>query len=282
VNDLVGILDAVNPPRLPASNETVIKTRLLDHAPGASKPVFVGLVNPSSGSGVLINSAPLTNYIDTSREGLLHYLASKVYSGQGAHSLFMKTWGSGLAYSNGVGSSPANGRMSYYAERCPELPQTLRFVIDQVKNTPRDTTLADYCIAAAFQEFRSASSYESRGESMAADLADGTTPDQVRTFRKAILEMRKTPHLIDLLYDRVPEVYNRILPGFGGTSPEDIQGGIYYVIGPEKQLSLYEQYLQTAVGRDAKLYRLYPRDYWITLENEALGMTGNTGGQDKN
>ena len=42
-----------------------------------------------------------------------------------------------------------------------------------------------------------------------------------------------------------------------------VEGGVYYVIGPEKQLAAYEQYLKTVEGADAKLYRIYPRDYWI-------------------
>ena len=42
----------------------------------------------------------------------------------------MKTWAAGLAYSNGI-RVLLDGRMHYYAERTPELPQTLKFVIDE-------------------------------------------------------------------------------------------------------------------------------------------------------
>src|SRR5262249_44831758 len=139
-----------------------IDARLGEHAPDAARPVFVGLVNPNTRGGVFMNSAPGVTYDDTSREALLGFLASKLYAGGGAHGIFMKTWGAGLAYSNGVGGSPSTGRMNYYAERCPELPQTLKFVIGELQRAPREPELAEYAVAQALGEFRSASSYEGR------------------------------------------------------------------------------------------------------------------------
>jgi hypothetical protein len=38
---------------------------------------------------------------------------------------------------------------------------------------------------------------------------------------------------------------------------------IYFVIGPERQLDLYEAYLKSVEGADGRLYRLYPRDFWM-------------------
>jgi hypothetical protein len=35
------------------------------------------------------------------------------------------------------------------------------------------------------------------------------------------------------------------------------------VIGNAKQLAAYQEYLKAAVGKDATLYKLYPRDFWI-------------------
>ena len=98
---------------------------------------------------------------------------------------------------------------------------------------------------------------------MAADIADGTPPEAVRRFRQALLELRRTPNLSDELFRRMPAVYGRILPGLGGRAA-DVKGGVFYVIGPEKQLAAYEQYLKTVEGPDTKLFRIYPRDYWVT------------------
>lgn len=257
----------------------VILSRVRERLGEREAPVFVGLVNPNTQGGVFINTAPSATYLDAdNRDLLLDYLASLLYSGGGAHGIFIKTWGAGLAYSNGVSSSPAAGRIQYYAERTPELPQTLRFVIDELKKARPDPNLVEYAVALAFLQFRSASSYESRGEGMAADIADGIPPETVRKFRQAILALRKTPNLSDELFKRMNNVYARVMPGFG-TRARDVQGGVFYVIGPEKQLNSYEQYLKTVEGPDARLYRIYPRDYWMTMKGTDAGSAGRSGGR---
>ncbi|HEV7894066.1 MAG TPA: hypothetical protein VGP08_25850 [Pyrinomonadaceae bacterium] len=243
----------------------LVESRVRERLRSNERPVFVGLVNPNTQGGVFLNSAPMATYADAdNKEALLDYLASRLYGGAGAHAIFIKTWGAGLAYSNGLGGSPSNGRLSYYAERTPELPQTLRFVIEELKKAKPDPGLTEYAIAIAFAQFRSASSYESRGESMAADIADGTPPETVRKFRQGLLSLRGMPNLSDELFKRMNNVYARILPGLGAKAGT-VEGGVFYVIGPEKQLTAYEQYLKTVEGPDARLYRIYPRDYWLTL-----------------
>src|SRR5262249_17947384 len=146
-------------------------------------------------SGVFLNSAPVAAYQDTSKESLLDFLSANLYAGGGAHSIFMKTWSAGLAYSNGISANPATGRLGYYAERTPELPQTLRFVIGELQHAETGPALAEYAIAQAFRATRSASSYESRADQMAQDLADGLTPEIVTRFHRQILELRRTPDL---------------------------------------------------------------------------------------
>jgi Zn-dependent M16 (insulinase) family peptidase len=267
INDLLAGLAKEQPATIAYSNTRLVDARMRERTPDASAPVFVGLLTPNMQGGVFINSAPLVAYQDTDRESLLRFLAAKLYGGGGAHAIFTKTISAGLAYSNGLGSSPTTGRLQYYAERTPALPQTLSFVINELKKSPHDPGLVEYSIAQAFGEFRSGSPYEVRGESMAADLADGLTPETVRNFRQAILNLRREPNLAAELYKRMDQVYATVLPGYGGKG-SDVQGAVYFVIGPEKQLSAYEQYLRTAEGANAKLYRLYPRDFWITLKEK--------------
>lgn len=246
-----------------------IESRVVNRT-GGTAPAFVGLVNPNTSSGVFLNSASLATYRDVDNESLYQYLASKLFAGHGSHGIFMKTWGAGLAYSNGLGSSAASGRMSYYAERCPELPQTLKFVIDELKKAPRDPSLTEYAIAVAFDENRSSAGYESRGEAMATDLADGITPDLVRNFRKSLLALRSQSNLADSLYDRMGTVYARVLPGYSPTG-SDAKDRVYMTVGPEKQMTAYEGYLKAAVSPDAQLIRLYPRDFWLPLQGEVTG-----------
>lgn len=242
----------------------LVESRVLKRAGEKTAPIFVGLVNPNTQGGVFLNSAPSVTYADAdNREMLLDYLASRLYAGGGGHGIFIKTWGAGLAYSNGLRGSPSSGRIGYYAERTPELPQTLRFVIDELKKAKPDPGLVEYAIAIAFGQFRSASPYEVRGEQQAADIADGIPPETVRKFRQSLLELRRMPNLSDELFKRMGLVYARILPGYS-TKAGSVQGGVFYVIGPEKQLMAYEQYLKTVEGPDARVVRIYPRDYWIT------------------
>jgi hypothetical protein len=242
-----------------------IDARLLSREAGAGAPLFVGLLNANSQGGVFENSAPLTSYHDTSRDALLDYLAVNLYGGGGAHSVFMKTIGAGLAYSNGISVSLSSGRIGYYAERTPELPQTLKFVIGVLKSAQPDAALAEYAIAGAFQATRVASSYEARGESMAADLTDGLTPEVVKRFHQAILDLKKSPDLAAELFRRTSLVDAKVLPGMG-TKAKDVAGAVYFVIGPEKQLAVWEEYLRREDSAEARVWRLYPRDFWLTAE----------------
>ncbi|MFQ5499390.1 MAG: hypothetical protein ACE5FH_06935 [Candidatus Zixiibacteriota bacterium] len=244
------------------STTPIVTSRLQERDPSATDVVFVGLVNQNTRSGVHLNLYPCASFVEQDDESLLTFLSARLYGGGGAHSMFMKTWGAGLAYSNGLRANEATGNMIYYAERCPDLAQTMQFVVSELNRAPYDSSLADYAVAQAFTMFRSASSYERRGESMAADLADGITPDAVRGFREGILRLYQTADLYDQIQGRMQKTYGAVLPGYGPTAAEYAKAQ-YYVIGPESQLESYEKYLKHVEGSDARLHSLYPRDYWI-------------------
>ncbi len=265
--------DAPAPDSRHVSDVGLIDARLREHAPDAGTIRYVGLINPNTQSGVFLNSAPLSSYADTSRDALMNYLAAQLYGGYGPHGLFMKTWGAGLAYSNGIGANLSSGRISYYAERCPELPQTMAFVCNQLAGAKPEAQLADYVIAQAFTYYRSDDPYEQRGAAIAADLADHTGPQTVARFRRAVLALRDEPNLVDELSARMPSVYGRVLPGYG-VSTRSQHGSVFMVIGPDKQMELYESYLKRVEGDGARLYRMYPRDFWITAASEQIGLGG--------
>ena len=149
--------------------------------------------------------------------------------------------------------------MSLLCERTPELPQTMRFVVSALKNSPRDQKLAEYTLAQVFAGTRAGGGFESRTSSMAADLADGLGPEVVRAFRASILKLREKADLDALLYERMDALYARVLPGYD-TSVEPTSDATYYVIGPEKQLAAWEVYL------GEPMHRLYARDYWVVVE----------------
>ncbi len=243
------------------SDQPFVADRLRGRLPKAKDPLFVGLVNPNTSSGVFLNSAPGTFYTDSSDDDMLDYLAANLYTGHGGHSIFMKTWAAGLAYSNGLRISLGGGRVRYYAERCPELPQTLKFVIGELQKAKVDPSLVDYAIAEAFSS-RVAAGYEERAAAIADDLEDGITPEVVRGFRERLLALRDRDGLADDLFARMEQVYGRVLPGYGPAS-STVDDGVFFVIGPDKQLDAYEKYLVATYGKGTKLWRLYPRDFWV-------------------
>lgn len=262
VTDIINRLSKTESIRQTYDTRPVILSRLKQRNAADSRPLFVGLLNENTRSGVFVNTTPCASYWDTDTEKLLSFLSARLYGGGGAHSMFMKTWGAGLAYSNGLRSNENRGRLIYYAERCPDLPQTMQFVVNELKNAPFDTTLSEYAIAQAFTGYRSGRSYEERGESMAADLADGQTADVVQQFRTAVLALRDRTDLYEDLHNRMEQVYGEVLPGYGPRASES-PDAIHFVIGPEAQMQSLEEYLQSVESPDARVVRLYPRDYWL-------------------
>jgi hypothetical protein len=260
--ELLAALPATAPPRVAYGARRFIDDRLRTRVPAAKAPLFVGLVNSSTSSGVFVNSAPGASHASRGEDELLDYLASNLYTGHGGHSIFSKTVAAGLAYSNGLRISVSDGRIRYYAERCPELPQTLKFVIDELRRATVDPSLVDYALAEAFAS-RVALSYEARARGIADDLTDGDTPDTVRAFRRRLLDLRGRPALADDLFGRMESVYGTVLPGYGPASAT-VGDAVFFVIGPHAQLDAWQRYLETAEGKDAVLYRLYPRDFWVT------------------
>ena len=267
-------LDQLQPPLLALTNDLKagrpapvrytmsrrIDQRLREHQGDAALPRFLGLYDSNLAGGVMATILPSASYDDTGREAQLDYLASRLFAGYGAHGVFTKTIGAGLAYSNGLRGSIHDGYAGYYAERMPEIPQTLHFAIDVVKKGPRDPKLLEYVIAMAFQESNASGSYEARAEAMANDLADGVTPAKVRQFREAILALRQEPGVGDQIFQRVDKVYGKLLPGYGPKAKET-PGAIYYVIGNDKQFRAMDADVQ--VREDEHVYKLYPRDYWL-------------------
>ncbi len=237
-----------------------IDQRLRDHQDDAAVPRFVGLYDSNLAGGVMATIVPSASYDDTGRDAQLDYLASRLFAGYGAHGIFTKTITAGLAYSNGLRGSIHDGYAGYYAERMPEIPQTLHFAIDVVKTGPRDPNLVEYVIAMAFQESNASAGYEARAEAIANDLADGITPAKVRRFREAILALRQEPGVADQIFQRADKVYGKLMPGYGPKAKEN-PGAVYYVIGNDKQFRAMDADVQ--VREDEHVYKLYPRDYWL-------------------
>lgn len=243
------------------STDRVVE-RLKSRHPEVDDPVYVGLVHEGTRNGVLIFSAQHAGTYDTSQTAVLDCLSGKLYGGGGPHGLFMKTWAAGLAYSNGYSYRQATGRIGYYAERCPDVSETMRFVVNQLKDADPERRLTDYAVAQVFGYSRAPSRYEQRGQAIAADLADEITPEVVKRFRQKVLAQKKRKGLYRELKSRMESVYGPVLIGYGPPLSESDEG-IFFLIGPEPQFKSLEEYIETTEGKQT-VYRLYPRDFWLT------------------
>jgi hypothetical protein len=254
--------------RLPRSAERSIVPRrplVLDRLKGrfavAALPVHAALVNNGTKTGVHVESAIGPTYRSRDRGELLDYLALNAFTGAGPHSFFMKTWAAGLAYSNGIRAGLSRGRVRYYAERCPDLVQTMRFVAGLAANTKLDDPfIVEYSLANAFGDYRGAGGFEARGEELDDDLADGRPPEIVKGFKLALIELAKSPDAASLLAARARAAVGRVVVGLG-PKVADAPGASAFVIGPEELLSRYEAFLKQK-GEADRLVRLYPRDFW--------------------
>ncbi|MCP4566614.1 MAG: hypothetical protein GY841_03415 [FCB group bacterium] len=262
ISDLVATLGDKELALAVYDDAPVILNRARSRYAEIGDPTYVGLINTNTRNGVFIYSAACADINDTDREKLLDFLAARLYGGGGAHSMFMKTWSAGLAYSNGLRYSETGGTVIYYAERCPDLSTTMRFVVSELQKAPHDPKLADYAVAQAFSRNRGSNSYTRRAASMASDLADGYSPEVVGNFRRNVINMRSEAGFYDLLHQRMPRVYGSVLIGYGGVLSESA-GGNFFIIGPEAQFEKVEDMI-TATEGTQPVYRLYGRDFWIT------------------
>jgi len=251
-------------PAQPVAGVPVVHTRMADHERVAREPVHHALVHGGGTSGVFVLSAAAAGYGDLAEEGLVRELGSRVFGGSGPHGFFMRTWGAGLAYSNGLSVGPQEGRVRYYAERCPDLVETMRFVVGLVEGADRldDPYLAEYAVANAVAWSRESDRFEARTRAAADDLVDGDGPEVVARWRRAVLALREAPGLWERMRPHVVPMTGRVLPGVGPRSRE-VPEPNFLVIAPEALLARWEGWVRDREGPDEQVHRLYPRDFWI-------------------
>ena len=255
------------PARPPASHDRTprLTARALARNPDRPAPVHFGLVHPAGSSGVCVFGAPLGEPLGYGRDDLLTHLAAALDTGAGPHSFFMRTWGAGLAYSNGVRPSPSWGRMSYYAERCPDPAQTMRFVIDLARDPARHGNgLSDYALAQLVSAHRQSQHLATRARAAAADLLDRRPPSAIRRQREALLALRQDPDLWEAVRARYEAAVGTVLVGLGPKS-RDVDG-VFLTIANDALLDSWERYVREVEGEDEWVARIYPADYWLYPE----------------
>lgn len=261
---LLASLDPAPAPRIAYASRPRVLERARARGAPAADAAFVALVNPSLANGALVNATSTAKLDETREEALVDHLAVDVFGGTGGHSFYKRIWGAGVAYSGYVSSSARSGRMTLYSDRCASLPELLRFVEGEVRRAPADPRFVDYAVARAFGS-RVAESYEARARAMAADLADGATPERHRAFRGRLLALRGKAGLAEAIHARLVPVFAPIIPSLhaSGAAPAET---VLFAVGPEGRLAAYERELRAARGQGASMLRLFPRDFWDTGE----------------
>jgi Zn-dependent M16 (insulinase) family peptidase len=258
LDGLLASLPAGSDVPAPASGVPSVQARLEQRYGPLAPPVHVGFVRPDSKSGVHVVRAAGPSYASRSREDVLDLLAVGQFTA-GPQSFFSKTWSAGLAYGNGISVNLSRGHVGYYADRCPDLAQTLKFVDGLASSPIDDPSLIRYSLASAFYT-RATDDFSSRGAALAEDLADGTTPERVSGFLRLLLDVAREPGVLERVRQRVPDAVGRVLVGYG-RKVADSPRALAFVIAPEELLARYEAFLKEQ-GEADRLLRVYPRDFW--------------------
>jgi Zn-dependent M16 (insulinase) family peptidase len=229
-------------------------------------PWYVGFEDSQSATGGVAFSADFLDYSQVDRRSVIKLLSSKIVSGTGPQTLFMKTFESGLAYSNSVSSDPNLKLLSYYADRTPDIGALVQLVNSFTARIPdfHDSSLLDYILRKAFPSPRSTSTFTDRGKSLAQDIYNGNEPAKVRRFSEAILKLRNDPNLLsEIIRSGLPSIAPVLLqPSF--REAQRRERSIFFMVGTERLLADAEK--QLAIP---KLIRLYASDFWIDDRNSS-------------
>jgi len=85
------------------------------------------------------------------------------------------------------------------------------------------------------------------------------TPAKVKKFRENLLALRASLGLPPNCSGAWTRSMRKSCPA---TQREGLAGSVYFIIGNEKQFSAMDADVQAR--EDRHVYKLYPRDYWLT------------------
>ena len=222
-------------------------------------PWYVGFADPQNSTASMFFVADYPGYTDIKRDTLVQVLSSKMVTGAGPQTPYMKVEEDGLAYGTGITGDPGRRTISYYAERSPDIVALLELVNSTVAALPQshDPHLIDYALQQTFPIPRSMATFSERGRGIAADIRDGNDPQTIRGFSQAVLELRKDPKLLSELHRTLLDSIGPVLVNQEFEKQQKEKRSLFFLVGPERLLSVAE------TGLHISLYRAYPSDFWI-------------------
>lgn len=237
-----------------------------DGLPGDDFPWYVGFEDPQGVTANMVFYADFPGYSQVDRKSLLRVLSSKLVSGTGPHTAFMKSREGGLAYDSSITSDPSRKLIWYYGARSSD-PSSLVVLVNSIAehiSGLRDEFLIDYALQQTFSVPRSMSTFSERGKGLARDIRDGNDPETVRRFSQAVLQLRKDPNLLSELTHAVLDSISPVLVKEEFNSQQRKARSLFFFVGPERILSDTEKRLPVP-----RLLRLYPSDFWLDFSGDS-------------
>ena len=94
----------------------------------ASFPQFIGLGDLKNDTANMVFYADFPGYSQVDHQSLIEVLSSKLVSGSGPNTVYMKTGEQGLAYASSIASDPSSRLLRYYALRTSDIPTLIELV----------------------------------------------------------------------------------------------------------------------------------------------------------
>lgn len=226
----------------------------------ASFPQFIGLGDLKNDTANMVFYADFPGYSQVDHQSLIEVLSSKLVSGSGPNTVYMKTGEQGLAYASSIASDPSSRLLRYYALRTSDIPTLIELVNSVAGSIThlQDDFVIDYALQKTFSPPRSMMTFSERGRGIAKDIWDGNDPAQVRRFSEAVLKLRNEPNLLQELIDAGKSAICPVLVIKACAQQQHRARSVFFFTGPERLLADSEKKLDIP-----QLLRLYPSDFWI-------------------
>lgn len=224
-------------------------------------PWYLGLVIPDELIGNASFYSDFVTYSQADTNSLLRLLSSGLLAGRGPTSAYMKSREAGLAYALFLRGDPSRGLILYYADRSSDVPSLISSMNSAADNIHQvqDPYMVDYALRQTFPMLpRSSNTFSLRARWLAQDIRDGNTPEKVRAFYQALLNLRRDPNLLSELTGAGKGSLCGVLLEEGCKVQQASNNSVFFFVGSEQILADAEKRLPIS-----RLLRIWPSDYWL-------------------
>jgi len=222
-------------------------------------PKYIGIALDQLSTGNLVFFAKAPQYTSEKEEDLIKMMSLKLFEGTGPHSLFMQTWQEGLAYGNYTSYSETNGEIFYYADTCPNILSTIKFVKHKTSSNLsqfNDPYYLDYILTNYFNTNHASKGNIVRGNLNWYNDFIGHKPAKIKSFRKRLLKLRSRADTIERVIKALPSTINTVILD----RPNDMKRqakSLFIMIAPISQIKAVEKSITPH-----PITYVWPADFW--------------------